>query len=392
MMGESIETPSECADDPSGRSARTFFGGYDFSLEPGQAEDRLVPERRRLMNRLDRRGFLEMSAAALAGLAAGSKALAAVPAPKKTARRASEVKTGGVRLIPIDGGKYKVWTKKVGSGRIKVLTLHGGPGATHEYFECFEDFLPQQGIEFYYYDQLGSAYSDQPDDASLWTIDRFREEVEQVRSALGLENFYLLGHSWGGMLGIEYALKYQKHVKGFVLSSMTASIPSYMEYAAKLRAALPADVIAVLDKYEKKGEYEAPEYQETMMKQVYSRHVCRLDPWPEPLERCFKHFNFKVYNTMQGPNEFVVTGNFKDWDRWKELPQIKVPTLVISGRYDEMNPEDMKREGKAIPNSRVILCENGSHMCLWDDQEAYFRGLLGWIRDVEAGSAGKHKT
>ena len=150
-----------------------------------------------------------------------------------------------------------------------------------------------------------------------------------------------------------------------------------------------ADVIAILDKYEKKGEYEAPEYQETMMKQVYSRHVCRLDPWPEPLDRCFKHFNMKVYNTMQGPNEFVVTGNFKDWDRWKDLPQIKVPTLVVSGRYDEMNPEDMKREGKLIPNSRVVLCENGSHMCLWDDQEAYFRGLLGWIRDVETGRAGK---
>lgn len=342
------------------------------------------------MSRLDRRGFLGVSAAALAGLAAGSKALGgASTADNIAARKAADVKTGGIRLIPIDGGKYKVWTKKVGSGRIKMLTLHGGPGATHEYFECFEDFLPQQGIEFFYYDQLGSAYSDQPDDASLWTIDRFREEVEQVRAALGLENFYLLGHSWGGMLGIEYALKYQKHLKGFVLSSMTASIPSYMAYAAKLRAALPADVIAVLDKYEKKGEYEAPEYQETMMKQVYSRHVCRLDPWPEPLDRCFKHFNMKVYNTMQGPNEFVVTGNFKDWDRWKDLPQIKVPTLVVSGRYDEMNPEDMKREGRAIPNSRVILCENGSHMCLWDDQETYFRGLLGWIRDVEAGSAVK---
>jgi len=345
------------------------------------------------MGSLDRRGFLGMGAAAVASVAAATEAFGAFSGGQTpAARKGNGVKTGGVQLIPIDGGKYKVWTKKVGSGRIKVLTLHGGPGATHEYFECFEDFLPQQGIEFFYYDQLGSTYSDQPDDVRLWTIDRFREEVEQVRAALGLEDFYLLGHSWGGMLGIEYALKYQKHLKGMVISSMTASIPSYMEYAAKLRAALPAEVIAVLDKYEKKGEYEAPEYQEAMMKQVYARHVCRLDPWPEPLDRCFRHFNMKVYNTMQGPNEFVVTGNFKDWDRWKDLPQIRVPTLVISGRYDEMNPEDMKREGKAIPNSRVVLCENGSHMCLWDDQEAYFRGLLGWIKDVEAGKAGKRKA
>ena len=334
---------------------------------------------------LDRRTFLG-AAAALAGSAA--MRLEGATAPAKSAG----VKTAGIRLIPIEGRKYKVWTKKVGSGRIKMLTLHGGPGVTHEYFECFEDFLPQAGIEFYYYDQLGSAYSDQPDDTSLWRIDRFREEVEQVRSALGLENFYLLGHSWGGMLGIEYALKYQKHLRGFVLSSMTASIPSYMEYAAKLRAELPKDVLAILDKYEKAGDFQAREYQETMLKQVYSRHVCRLDPWPDPLDRAFKHLNEKVYNTMQGPNEFVVTGNFKDWDRWNDLSRIKVPTFVVSGRYDEMNPDDMKREGQLLPNSRVLLCENGSHMCLWDDQEAYFRGLLGWIRDVEAGAAGPKRA
>ena len=341
------------------------------------------------MMSLHRREFLGIGATALAAAIAEG-----LPAEKKAvaSRKTAAVKTGGIELIPIDGGKYRVWTKKVGSGPIKMLTLHGGPGATHEYFECFEDFLPQAGIEFYYYDQLGSHYSDQPDDERLWTIDRFREEVEQVRRALGLENFYLLGSSWGGMLGIEYALKYQKHLKGFILSDMTASIPSYRTYAAKLRAALPADVIAILDKFEKKGEYQAPEYQETMLTKVYSRHLCRLDPWPDPLTRTFKHFNDKVYNVMQGPNEFVITGNFKDWDRWKDLPNIDVPTFVVSGRYDTMNPEDMRREGRLIPNSRVLLCEKGSHMCMYDDQETYFRGLLGWIRDVEGGRAGKRKA
>ena len=335
----------------------------------------------------DRRRFLGVAAAALAGGAAGLSAQNT--GAKGPGRKTTGIKTGGIQLVPIDGGKYKVWTKKVGSGRIKMLTLHGGPGFTHEYFECFEDFLPQQGIEFYYYDQLGSHYSDQPDDVSLWNIDRFREEVEQVRSALGLTDFYLLGHSWGGMLGIEYMLKYPKHVKGFVLSSMTASIPSYMSYAAKLRAELPANVLAILDKYEKQGDYQAPEYQETMLKSMYAQHVCRLDPWPDPVARAFRHFNEKVYNTMQGPNEFVITGNFKNWDRWKDLPSIHVPTLVISGRYDEMNPDDMKREGKLIPHSRVVLCEKGSHLSMWDDQEAFFRGLLAWIRDVEAGRVGK---
>src|SRR6266705_337273 len=153
------------------------------------------------MSTIDRRGFLTLGAASVLG----ARFARAASARKKAAPPAAEVKTGGIRLISVDG-KYKVWTKKVGRGPIKVLTLHGGPGCTHEYFECFEDFLPQQGIEYYYYDQLGSFYSDQPEDKSLWTIERFREEVEQVRAALGLEDFYLYGHSWGGMLGIDYAL------------------------------------------------------------------------------------------------------------------------------------------------------------------------------------------
>src|SRR6185369_9484112 len=127
------------------------------------------------------------------------------------------VKTGGVEMITVDG-KYQVWTKKFGSGKIKMLLLHGGPGCTHEYFECFEDFLPKEGIEFYYYDQLGSGNSDIPTDSTLWTIDRFREEVEQVRKGLGLDHFYLYGHSWGGMLAMEYAFKYQEHLKGLVIS------------------------------------------------------------------------------------------------------------------------------------------------------------------------------
>ena len=213
---------------------------------------------------LDRRNFLRASAAGLLGTSALASAVPNKPAAK-AAPPSNEVKTAGIKMITVDG-KYKVWTKKLGAGKIKMLTLHGGPGATHEYFECFEDFLPQAGVEFYYYDQLGSAYSDQPDDKSLWTVDRFRDEVEQVRSALGLENYYLYGSSWGGMLGIEYALKYQKHLKGLVISDMTASIASYVAYINELRRKLPPEVIAVLEKYEAKGEFEAPEYQEVMLK------------------------------------------------------------------------------------------------------------------------------
>ncbi len=333
------------------------------------------------MQALDRREFLGVGAAALAGAAAGRAAAEARPA-------AGEVKTGGIRMIPVDG-KYHVWTKRVGSGKIKVLTLHGGPGATHEYFECFEDFLPQAGIQFYYYDQLGSAYSDQPNEKSLWTVDRFREEVEQVRAALGLKDFYLFGHSWGGMLAVEYALKYQKHLKGLVISDMTASIESYERSIGKLRSELPEEVLAVLEKYEARGEYEAPEYQEVLLGKVYSKHLCRLDPWPDPVLRTFKHLATSVYHTMQGPNEFVVTGNFKQWNRWNDLPRIGVPTLVTGARYSTMDPEDIRKMARAIPNARVLICEKGSHLAMYDDQEAYFAGLIRFFQDVETGRFGK---
>jgi len=295
----------------------------------------------------------------------------------------SGVKTGGVQMVQVDG-KYHVWTKRVGSGPISLLTLHGGPGCTHEYFECFEDFLPQAGIQFIYYDQLGSAYSDQPDDPSLWTVERFREEVEQVRVALGLEQFYLFGHSWGGMLGIEYALQYQSHLKGLIVSNMTASIPSYVTSISHLRRQLPAEIIRTLEKYEATGDYHAPEYEDVMLKQIYTKYLCRLDPWPEPLTRMFRHLSAQVYNTMQGPNEFVITGTFKDWDRWSDLPQITVPTLLSVGRFDTMSVSDIERMGQLMPNARVAICEQGSHCAMYDDQEVYFRDLIRFIKEVDA--------
>lgn len=333
---------------------------------------------------MNRRKFLQTNALGVAGLALSPLAGGAFAQTKGTPASV-EVKTGGARMIQIDGGKYRVWTKRVGAGRIKVLTLHGGPGFTHEYLECFEDFLPQEGVEFYYYDQLGSHYSEQPTDAGLWTIPRFVEEVEQVRAALGLENFYLYGHSWGGMLGIEYALKYGRHLKGFVLSNMTAGIKAYEKHAGELRAALPADVIAVLDKYEAKGEYENPEYQQAMFGSVYAKHLCRINPWPEPVERAFRHFNQQVYNIMQGPNEFVITGTLKDWDRWADLPQIKTPTLVLAGKYDTMSADDLRRESELLPHARFALCTEGSHLAMWDDQQTYFRHLIRFLKDVERG-------
>ena len=295
----------------------------------------------------------------------------------------AEVKTGGAKMIPVDA-EHRVWTKSVGHGAAKMLTLHGGPGFPHDYLECFEDFLPQQNVEVIYYDQLGVGNSDNPDDVSLWTVDRYREEVEQVRKGLGLDRFILYGHSWGGMLGIEYALVHQDHLKALIISDMTAGIAAYEAYAAQLLAELSPEDRATLKKYEDAGNYDAPEYQEVMMGKVYAQHLVRLNPWPEPVERAFKKFNTKIYTTMQGPNEFVITGNFKNWDRWNDLAKIKVPTLLIAGRLGTMNPADIRRMGQLIPNSRVVLTE-GSHLEMYDAQEEYFRAITKFVKDVESG-------
>jgi proline iminopeptidase len=234
-------------------------------------------------------------------------------------------------------GTFRVWTKRVGkSARMRLLLLHGGPAATHEYFECFEKFLPREGIEFIYYDQLGSAYSDQPEDADLWTAERFVEEVEQVRTSLGLnsDNFYLLGHSWGGVLATEYALKYQEHLKGLIISNMMASCPEYDAYAENVLAKqMDPAVLSEIKKLEAAGDFGNPRYMDLLLSNYYRQHICRLPEWPEPINRAFASLNQEIYTLMQGPSEFGISGRMERWDRKADLRSITVPTLVIGARH-----------------------------------------------------------
>lgn len=293
------------------------------------------------------------------------------------------VRTGGVKLITIDG-KYKVWTKRFGNGNIKVLLLHGGPAMTHEYLECFESFLPQEGIEFYEYDQLGSYYSDQPKDSSLWRTERFVEEVEQVRKGLGLDQFYLLGHSWGGILATEYALKYQDHLAGLIISNMTASIPRYGAYNKKvLRPQMRKSLVDSLESFENKGDLQNPVYTDLVMREFYNKHICRipLAEWPDPLNRAFKHLNPEIYVMMQGPSEFKVGGRLLQWDRWNDMKNIRVPTLCIGAKYDTMDPKDMEEMSKMVQKGSYLFCPEGSHCCMWDDQAHYFPGLIGFLKE-----------
>ena len=300
--------------------------------------------------------------------------------------------SGGVKLIPIrtPSGPFKVWTKRVGnSPDRRLLLLHGGPGATHEYFEAFDSYLPAAGIEYYYYDQLGSAYSDQPEDPSLWDLDRFVDEVEQVRQQLGLDrrNFFLLGHSWGGILAIEYALRFQEHLKGLIVSNIMASVPAYNAYAEEvLMPQMDQGVLHEVKAMEEAGDTDNPRYMDLLMEHHYVHHVLRMPiaEWPDPVNRAFAHINNTVYVRMQGPSELGISADatLRDWDRFDDLVSIEIPTLVIGARHDTMDPAHLNAMAKRLPAGEYLHCEDGSHMAMYDDQSTYIEGLISFIHSI----------
>lgn len=302
------------------------------------------------------------------------------------------IESAGVKMIPIKTpvGEFKVWTKRFGKNpKIKILLLHGGPGMTHEYMECFETFFQREGFEFYEYDQLGSYYSDQPTDSSLWTTERFVDEVEQVRQAIGADstNFYVLGNSWGGILGMEYALKYQKNLKGLLVANMVASSPEYGKYANDVLAnQMPTEVLAEIRSIEARKDFNNPRFMELLIPHFYHKHLCRLDVWPDGFNRSMKHVNSNIYVMMQGPSEFGISGRLVDWDIKHRLQEISIPTLMIGAQYDTMDPKAMEEQSKMVKRGRYLYCPNGSHLSMWDDQKVFMKGVIQFIKDVDSGS------
>lgn len=301
--------------------------------------------------------------------------------------------TGGIKMIPISTpkGEFRVWTKRVGNNpSMKVLLLHGGPGATHEVYNCFDGYLPSEGIEYIYYDQLGSYFSDQPSDTTLWTIERFVDEVEQVRVALGMDrdNFYLLGQSWGGILAMEYALEHQDKLKGLIISNMMASAPEYNRYAQEvLGPQMDPEVLQEVKEIEANNDYGNPRYMELLLEHYYTEHLLRMpvEEWPQSVNMAFRHMNPEVYVYMQGPSEFGIAGDatLKYWDVSDKLPGITVPTLVIGATYDTMDPKYMQWMSEEVANGRFLLCPEGSHLSQYDDQKIFFNGVIQFIKDVD---------
>ncbi len=289
--------------------------------------------------------------------------------------------------IPYAGGE--TWYQVVGDGeepgRLPLVCLHGGPGALHDYLEPLGT-LAETGRRVVFYDQLGCGRSWLEADPSKWTVELYVDELRTVRDALGLDRIHLFGSSWGGMLAMEYALTQPPGLASLVLSSSPASIPVWADETNRLRKELPPEVQRVLDEEEAAGRLDSPEYEEATA-EFYKRHVCRLDPWPENVIRTFTGLREHpdVYLTMQGPNEFVITGTLEDWDISGRLGEIQVPTLITAGRHDEFTPRQAQALNEGIRGSELVIFENSSHMQFVEEPDRYFQVVGDFLDRVEQG-------
>lgn len=286
-------------------------------------------------------------------------------------------------FLEIRGG-HRLWFRRRGAGtRTPLLVLHGGPGASCDYLEPIQALSEERPVVLY--DQLGSGRSDHPDDDSLWTIARYAAEVDEVRDALGLDQVHLFGHSWGGWLAIEYMTRAPSPtgIASLVLGSTSSSLRQVASETARLRAELPAEVLATLAKFEAVGDYHAPEYEEAAM-EFYRRHVCRLDPWPDYVQRTMQYLSQgRAYEVMQGPNEFTITGNLKDWDRTNALAEIQVPTLIVCGEHDELGAPCATVLRDGIPRASMVVFDECSHTWLAEDPEASLSALSTFFTRVD---------
>ena len=294
--------------------------------------------------------------------------------------------------LPVQEGRlpfhgFSNWYRTIGgpteAGKFPVLVLHGGPGAAHDYLEPIEA-LAATGRMVIFYDQLGCGLSDHPHDPSLWQVPLFIEEVAAVRQALGLDRLHILGQSWGGMLGMEYALTQPEGLVSLIVANSPASMTQWVSEANRLRAGLPQEVQATLLEHESAGTTDSAEYQAAVMV-FYGRHVCRTDPLPEYVQRSFAQIDAdpEVYHTMNGPSEFHVVGRLKGWDITERLGEIRTPTLVLSGRYDEATPLIAQTVQRGIPGAEWVLFEESSHMPHVEETGRYIEVVDEFLTRIE---------
>ena len=280
---------------------------------------------------------------------------------------------------------HRIWYRSVGHGSaIPLLTLHGGPGAGHDYLEPLEHLSSERPVIFY--DQLGCGKSDKPEARPMWTIERFADEVDEVRAALSLDRIHLLGHSWGGWLGIEYLLRQPKGVVSVVLASTSASAPQFSAECDRLIGEMPDKMQRALREHGLTADYAHPDYQEAMM-EFYKRHVCRLPEWPDCVMRTIANLEGnQVYETLNGPNEFSTIGNLRYWNRTPDLHRIKLPVLLTCGRYDELGEACARTILDRVANGRLQIFEHSAHLAHVEESKVYMECVSAFLRDAEQRS------
>ncbi len=282
--------------------------------------------------------------------------------------------------VDVEGGR--VWYRIAGSGNeIPLVLLHGGPGAPSYYLNPLEGITVDRPVIFY--DQLGAGRSDRPTEASLWTVDRFLRELDDIREALELDEVHILGHSWGSMLAVDYMLTKPQGVRSLILASPALSVRRWAADADRLVAQLPEELQIIIEQHEASGTTDDPEYQEATM-EYYKRYLSRSDPWSPDLLLAFENFNTDIYGLMWGPSEFTATGTLKDYEREDMLPNLDLPVLFTVGRYDEATPETVEIYQRLVPGSKIAIFENSAHMTMLDEPEAYVDVVRQFLNDVDS--------
>ena len=285
---------------------------------------------------------------------------------------------------------YRVTGQLEAADKAPVVILHGGPGATHNYTLRMAGLFAD-GRAVVHYDQLGAGLSTHLPDrgAEFWTVDLFLEELDNLLAELGIaDSYHLIGQSWGGMLGAEHAIRRPSGLRSLVIADSPASMELWVSEANRLREDLPADIQETLLRHEKAGTTDDPEYAEAE-KAFYNRHVCRIVPNPPEVAKSFSNIDEDptVYHTMNGPSEFHVIGTLRDWSVVDRVKEIDVPTLLVSGAYDEATPATMQPFRDGIPDVQWEIFSNSSHMPHVEDEDMFLRVVGDFLGAHDAPSA-----
>ncbi len=284
-------------------------------------------------------------------------------------------------LLPTSRGN--IWHKIIGVNRRKtpVIVLHGGPAASHYYLEPLEALAEDRPVIFY--DQLGCGKSDRTNDRAIWTIDYYVQELSQIKKILDLEKMHIIGHSWGTMIAVDYALSGQSGISSLVLSSPCLSSKMWKIDQRKYILDLPEESRKIIEKTERIGNFDSKEYQDVIM-EYYKFHLCRLDVWPECLNKSFNEMNYGIYKYMWGASEFTVTGTLKNYDRTNDLGKIKAPVLFTCGEYDESSPQTCECYRKKIPGSELIIFKDASHNHHLEKTQDYIKAVNDFLNRIDS--------